>query len=234
MLCLQGTTANKAWEPRVQRKKRRCLGASLFLFCLVTNQNKIVLKFVVRSVVKIFKEQKMQNLGLIKTVVAVGCMFVATGHVSAQSLEGQFSPEGAVFTRTFSADYLEKHGDQQVEKIQFEQLPTSHDKSENTENSGGQPEDVSGVAFSVMIKFRDSEQPFESRGMCFPGGDVMDCRIDCDGSGFTLKSDSKSSVLLLNSEGFQLNGCSIDGAEARSLKPTESDSVFRLDAGSNG
>ena len=170
----------------------------------------------------------MRNFGFKLMVVATGIVAGSVTQAQAGSLDDLTSPGGVVFERAFSADFLKENPNQKVEAIRFEKLP-------KPEADGNQSEEVPGMEFSIQVKFRDAEKPYEAAGMCFAGEEgQIDCRIDCDGSGFQVKADDKESILLLNTEGFQLNGCSDENIQSRMMKSNPDYSAFRLEPAPKG
>ncbi len=170
----------------------------------------------------------MRKFGFKKMAAIAAIVVASAAQAGAASLDGLLGPDGAVFDKSFSADFLKKHENQQVQSIRFEQFPKVESKTD-------QLADVSGVDFAVTVKFRDSDKNFEAAGMCFAGEEGMNCRISCDDSGFFLKADEAGkSILLLNLEGFELNGCSDTNVNLRTLKSDPDNAVYKLDPVSQG
>ncbi len=170
----------------------------------------------------------MRKFGFQKIVVVAALVAGSTIQSQAGPLDDLMGPDGAVFDRSYSVDFLKENPNQEVAGIRFEKFPKSDEKK-------SQPDDVPGMEFTVEIKFRDSNKAFEAAGMCFPSAEgQLDCRIDCDGSGFFVKADESGSILLLNSEGFELNGCSESKLKTRTLQSTPDYSVYRLKPAKQG
>jgi len=168
----------------------------------------------------------MHKTGFKMLAVAVVMVAGSTGQAGAKSLEQLFSAEGKVFQRSFSVDEVKSDEQQQVESIRFEQLPKLADKTQKKD-------DVPTMEFEITVKFRHNDKPGQAAGVCFASEEQMDCRIDCDGSGFYLKADDgaqSNAIILINSEGFQLNGCNEDSAKIQTLKPDLENNTYRLDA----
>ena len=166
----------------------------------------------------------MRKFALKTVMVAASVMMAGAGQVQAGAVSAEklIASDSAVFGRTYSADYLKKHQEQKFQSFRFERFPKAQE-------NGNQGSDVPGMEFSVSVKFRDSNKPYEAAGMCFPGEEGVDCRIDCDGSGFFLKADKDGSLLLVNTDGIQLNGCGEKDLKERVLKSSPDNEVIRLD-----
>ena len=167
----------------------------------------------------------MHKTGFRTLAVVVAFVTAGAGYAGAESLAEQFSADGSVFEHNIDADTAKNDDKQQIESIRFEQFPKSADKGE-------QNADTLAIDFEITVKFRSEDKPSQAAGMCFASEEQMDCRIDCDGSGFFLKADEAEgsrSIVLINTDGFQLNGCSDDNGKVQTVKPDLENNAYRLD-----
>jgi len=157
---------------------------------------------------------------LLKSVLVASTLFGA-GIVQAGEIEDVFAGDTVVFEKSFS-------GRGKLEAMRFEKLPNDNDASVNSNEPKGMP-------FLLKMKFSDSKQSFETSGSCFADAEVMDCRIGCDDSGFSLKLEGDKSVSLINTQGFQLNGCSENkAAEVRKFEVDKNDPIYSLGKAKEG
>jgi hypothetical protein len=154
--------------------------------------------------------------------VVTGLLTLGAAQVQAASLEEMLGVSGAVFSQTVSESKAEDSAATPISSIRFEQI--------EVEGGGG----GDSVDFTVAVTFRGDDTEMEAAGSCVADGDQLDCRIECDGSGFFLKRDGNKSVLLLNPEGFSVNSCGDKGGSMRMVEPGRDDSVYRLKANDAG
>ena len=155
----------------------------------------------------------MRN-SLIKSIMVTSALIGGVAFASvaqAGDIKQVFEGEAVVFEKSFD-------GKGKVQNIRFEKLDLD-----------GGSSDGPGMAFVLKMKFKDSKKLFEATGSCFAEAGVMDCRIGCDDSGFSMKLEDDKSVSLINTKGFQLNGCSANkDAEVRTFEVDSKDPVYTL------
>ncbi len=161
---------------------------------------------------------------LFKSVLVASAMFgtvVSASVAQAGDIKNVFEGDVVVFGKSFDNKGI-------VQAVRFEKLPVEDDASSNSKEPTGMP-------FLLKMKFKDSKKTFEAFGSCFADAEVMDCRIGCDDSGFTLKLEEDQSVSLINTQGFQLNGCLKDkDAEVRKFEVDGDDPVYTLGKAKQG
>lgn len=154
---------------------------------------------------------------LLKSVLMASVLFGASMSANvaqAGEIKDVFSGDTVVFQKTFS-----DRG--KLQAMRFEKLPDD-DASSSADGPQGMP-------FLLKMKFSDSKQSFEASGSCFAEAEVMSCRIGCDDSGFTLKLDDDKTVSLVNTDGFQLNGCLENkNAEVRKFEVDKENPIYTL------
>ena len=155
---------------------------------------------------------------LLKSVLMASALFgasMSTSVAQAGEISEAFSGDAVVFQKTFS-----DRG--KLQAMQFEKLPDDNDASSRADGPKGMP-------FLLKMKFSDSKQSFEASGSCFAEAEVMSCRIGCDDSGFTLKLDDDKTISLVNTDGFQLNGCSENkSAQVRKFEVDKENPIYIL------
>lgn len=89
-------------------------------------------------------------------------------------------------------------------------------------------EEEKTVDFKISVTLGGSSDKLEASGQCHLGEGQMDCRVSCDGSGFFLMAQDKNSILLMNPEGFSVNGCQKDVKKQQSIKSSAENSAYDL------
>jgi len=149
---------------------------------------------------------------------------------AARPLERHFGAQDSCYQRTYGNTHLSQHRDQRVTEIRFEHFPNvygTYDANDNVRFDARTGE----VHFVISTKTRDSYRFYSNSGTCRPEGDHYRCYLECDGGWFVLKDNAPKSILIVNEEGFVIDGCEGDGddVDVRTLKPGRDDKAFRLD-----
>lgn len=129
------------------------------------------------------------------------------------------------FARTYSADHLKKHPDQQVSEIKFYLTYYRHEPDKYA------PQGQRNYYFALLAKLRGSTKTLESGGECSANGARISCNVDCDGGGvrITPRPDGKLLVSFADADSYirMSEGCDAE-ENAIDLKPGSDDKEFLL------
>jgi hypothetical protein len=136
----------------------------------------------------------------------------------------------ACFVRTYDPEHLARHPQQKVTAMKL--LVTAERPPED---------DRRNFAFRVGVKLRNQAGTFDSAGDCghvrtseeASGAPRLQCAVDCDGGGITVKLPEQSKSVTLELETIRLwKRNSLDDEEHHALEGGADDRVFRLDRAS--
>jgi hypothetical protein len=138
----------------------------------------------------------------------------------------------ACFSYSFDRDQLRAKPRQRVTAITLFRDLTPDDLSEEEPRSGAEIREADGnsgsIAITAMVTMRGQPQPYANTLFCsrdLKGG--VRCGVECDGGSFKLRPDKDA--LIIENDGFILQGGCGDPEQKIFLDPKPDDRVFRIE-----
>ena len=150
--------------------------------------------------------------------------FLSAGIAVAEPLERYFSSANACYGRSYSAEHLNQHPDQQVLEIAVSHFPERQGLL-GMESPFQPYPDTPKLVLQVHVWMRGQDRDWQDNAVCTPDGDRFQCAIECDGGVFYLNERSGDRLLLTLKGDLRFTQCDAGSAV---LRKTAEDSAFLL------